>query len=442
MTVTSQPSLQRATPGSPREPWDRRRDGRALLALFLIAVTVYLLTARYTIVQVNDTRATAISAWSLGTQGTLALPTEWPDDAIPWATSGVDGRTYTDRFPGPTLWAAPFYTVAELIRPRGTPAHPYLANFAPAGVAAAFAGALAMCAAFAVYRRLERRRVAMAVTVFLAFGTGMWSVAASAMWTHGIGSLFLLLGVLATSGRRYGWAGAAFGIAILCRPQYAAIPAIIGLWEGARHRDLRPVLKIGALSALGLAAMSVYSHQLFGTWLPVAGYSTHKVAAVATTGPLRFAENVTLGLVHPLRGILVYTPVLLFLLPGIDRGWKAAPPWVRSSAVAGVVYALVQLRANGWDGGAGHFGSRLMLETLVLASPMLLITAREYLAPASQRVRLAAGAVVVASIGLHTVGATVVQHGFMDDDGIDSWQQRMDELCTERPELCPAPEEG
>jgi hypothetical protein len=418
------------------EPWDRRRDGRAAAVLFVLALTVYLLTASYTINQMNDTRDTAVSAWSLATRGTLALPEEWPEDVVFWATPGSDGRQYTDRFPGPILWTTPFYAVTELVSPRGTPPHPYLMNYAPAGVAAALAAALAVTVAFAVYRRLERRRFAWLAAAFLALGTGMWSVAADSMWTHGVGSLFLLLAVLATSSRRYGWAGAAFALAILCRPQLAVIAAVIGLWEGARHRDLRPVLQIGLVSATGVVAMGLYSRVIFGTWLPVAGYSTDKVSSVVRIDGSTFLENVGMALIHPWRGLLLYTPILLLLLPGLWRGWRVAPSWVRSSAVAGVVYAVVQLRANGWDGGADYFGSRLLLESLVLATPLLLLVFREFVLPGARAFQLTVGVVLLGSVVLHGLGATVLETGFGGIDGVTVWQETLEELCANEPEMC------
>jgi hypothetical protein len=418
------------------EPWERRRDAPAAVALFVLTLLVYLLTANYTLNQVNDTVATSVSAWSLGTRGTLALPDTWPDDTNRWFVEGQNGGTYTDRFPGPTLWAAPFYTMTEWVSPRGTPPHPYLADYAPAGVAAAFAAALAVTAAFAVYRRVERRTIALAAAGFLALGTGMWSVAADAMWTHGIGSLLLLLGVLGTSSRRYVWAGIAFGLAILCRPQYAVIPAVIGLWEGFRLRDLAPVVKVGLPSAAGLLSMSLYSQAIFGTWLPVAGYSTGKVSAVASTGGGEFLENLVYGLGHPLRGLLFYTPLLLLLLPGVDRGWKVAPAWVRSAAVGGLLYAVVQLRANGWTGGADYFGSRLLIELLVLASPLLLLTFRHYVPVEKRGVRLSLVVILSAAVVMHAAGATVMRTGVGGPDTSAAWEQRLATFCEERPQTC------
>jgi hypothetical protein len=437
LTVTDQPVALEdhgASPGH-HNRWEGR-DTRAAALLLLLLLPIYLLTATYTLEQLNDTRATAISAWSLGARGTLALPAEWLEEHIDWGVQGRDGRTYTDRFPGATVWAAPFYSVTELFTPRASsPPHPYLLNYAPAAVAAAFATALAIVAAFLVYRRIESRRRAWLAALFLGLGTGMWSVAADAMWTHGVGSLFLLLGVLASGGRRYALAGVAFGVAILCRPQYAVIPAIIGIWEGYRFRDLLPVIKIGALSSVGLALMSIYSQFYFGTWLPIAGYGAKKVGSVASIGGADFLENVVLGLVHPYRGILIYTPILLLLLPGIDRGWRVAPPWVRSAAVAGVVYAVVQLRANGWYGGLNYFGSRLLLETLVLASPLLLLTLRHYVLPTGRRaVRISLVVVLAASLLTHALGATTRSEGLYVVER--PFAERWDEFCRQEPDEC------
>jgi hypothetical protein len=425
-------------------PWDRRRDGRAALLIFLLVLGVYLLTAEYTINQVNDARDTATSAWSLGTRGTLALPQEWaewgPEDEhlMRWAAEGRDGRTYTNRFPGPILWGAPFYSATEVLSPRGEVEHPWLVNFAPGGVAAATAGALAVTVGFAVYRRLANRRLAIGAALTLAFATGMWSVAGDALWTHGPGSLMLLLGVLAMSYQRHARAGFAFAVSLLCRPQLAVVPAVMGIWAGARRRSLRPIIVVGLCSVLGLIAMSLYSQVLFGTWLPVAGYSTTRIDNIATTGPLEFARRIGLALIHPQRGLLLYTPLLLLLLPGVHRGWRAAPDWVRSAAVAGLAYLVVQFRANNWTGGADHFGSRLTLEALVLASPLLLVVFQRFIRT-TPLLLVMFSLVLVLSVGLHALGATVLETGLHGIDGVGHWRDNFVDLCESDPQLCDPP---
>jgi hypothetical protein len=409
------------------EPWDRRRDRRAALLLFLIVWGVYLGTATYTVSQINDTRATAQSAWSLGTRGTLALPQEW-EGTIDWEKEGRDGRLYTNRFPGPILWAAPFYTVGEALFPRETPGHPHLLNYAPAGVAAATAAALAVLASFLLFRRLADRRLAVIAAGVLAFGTGVWSVSADAMWNHGLTHLTLSLGVLAAIDGRHVRSGAAFAAAVITRPQVAVFAAVVGLWKGAVTRQLRPIIVIGAVSALGALAMVIYTRVLFGLSLPVAGHSPERVTDVATVPFLVFAERVWLTFVDPVRGVLFYVPALLVLLPFVRRGWRISPWWVKASAVAGVVYMVVQLRSNTYHGGAQFFGSRLTLEPLVLAAPLFLRTWQAFLS--RQRVlRWLLGVLLTIGIALHALGATVWRSPFFDSEAV--WEAHFEEICAD-----------
>jgi hypothetical protein len=411
-------------------PWDRRQDRRAALLLFLAVLTVYLLTATYTAKQVNDNVAVNLSAWSLGTQGTLSLPDSW-EGTNRWIREGRDGQLHTDRFPGAIVWAAPFYAAADLILDQGVPDHPLSMNYAAGGVAAATASALAVLVTFLVLRRLADRRLAAFAALAVAFGTGTWSVSADAMWTHGVTHLTLALGLLAAADGRHVRSGLLFAAAILTRPQTAVVPAVIGVWAGVTSRRLQPVVLIGAGSLLGVMALSYYSYRYFGTYLPVAGYSEGKVAAVATTSFAQFGERFFFTLVHPLRGVLIFAPFLLVLLPFAHYGWRASPWWVRASAVSGVVYLVVQLRSNTWHGGGSYFGSRLTLETLVLCAPLLLRTWQSRI-EASERLRGACIGLVVVAVGLHTLGATVLT---MHPRAVEAWWDRLVEQCHEDPNI-------
>jgi hypothetical protein len=262
----------RREPDGPRVPeapaWDRRRDRRATLLLFLVVWVAYLATASYTVDQVNDSRSATLMAWSLGARGTIDLPQDWSGE-IPWEDEGVDGSVHTDRFPGAWLWAAPFHAVSEAVLDRGTPPHPVLLNYAPSGVASATAAALAVTVSFLLFRRLAARRLAVQAALVLAFATGVWSVSADALWTHAVTHLTLSLGLLAAASGRDASSGLAFAASIITRPQTAVVPAVVGLWRGAAARRWRPIVVIGVTSAVGVVAMAVYSRLVFGTWIPV-----------------------------------------------------------------------------------------------------------------------------------------------------------------------------
>lgn len=399
------------------------------MLLFLIVWVVYLLTASYTVSQVNDNRSVTLTAWSLGTQGTIDLPQGWRGD-IPWEAEGVDGAIHTDRFPGAWLWAAPFHAAADAFLDRGVPPHPVLLNYAPSGVAAATAAALAVLTSFLAFRRLTDRRLALWAAGVLAFATGTWSISADAMWTHSITHLTLMLGVLGAASGREASSGLAFAFSVLTRPQTAVVPAVVGLWRGVSARSIRPVAVIGLTSALGVVAMVAYSRTVFGTWLPIAGYNAAKVESVATVTWTEFFLRFVGGFADPERGILVYTPFVLILLPFIRKGWRVSEWWVRAAAVGGLGYYVVQMRANGFEGGGHFFGSRLGLEMLVLSAPLLLRTWQAFVAGDSFLRRLTVGLIAVAFV-LHAFGATVLS---TSRSAPAFWANMIAEQCEEFPD--------
>lgn len=410
--------------------WDRRRDRRALWMLVAVALLVYLATATYGFFQVNDNRAVNISAWALGTQLNFELPEEWEGDNR-WIVEGRGGALYSNRFPGAIVWAAPFHAVGELLLDRGQPGHPAFLNYAPGGVATATATALAVGMSFLVFRRLAGRRLAVVSSLVLAFGTGTWSVSADAMWTHGLTQLTLLVGLLAAVDGRHVRSGLGFAAAVFTRPHTAFVAATVGIWRSVDTRRWRPMIVIGLVSLLGVVAMALYSNALFGTWMPVAGYDTSRPAGVATTGLGTTLVNIARTLGDPARGVLVYTPFLIVLLPFVSFGWRGSPPWVRSAAVAGLLYLVVQMRVNAWHGGGSFFGSRLTLETLTLLSPLLLRTWQNRL-QGSERLKGVTGGLIVVTVLIHAVGATVWS---MHPAAVDRWQQELDRYCEEEPDL-------
>ena len=398
--------------------------------LILVALLVYLLTATYDPFQANDNRAVNLSAWALGTQGTLELPPEW-EGGNRWIVEGRDGALYTNRFPGAILWASPFHAVGEMVVRRGAPDHPVFLNYAPGGVAAATVTALAVGMSFLVFRRLASRSLAAAATGVLAFGTATWSISADSMWTHGLTQLTLLLGVLATADGRHVRAGLGFAAAVLARPHTAVIPATVGIWSSARSRRWRPMIVIGLVSVLGLLSMSVYSFSLFGTWAPVAGYGATGPGLRSAGDILTLLERIAFMVAHPLRGVLVYTPFLLILLPFVRHGWRASPWWVRSAAVGGVLYLVVQVWGDSWAGGGGFFGSRLTIETLTLLGPLLLRTWQVSVSR-SARLKGACVGLVFAAVLTHALGATVMS---VHPDSAQEWRRELDRFCIENPEI-------
>jgi hypothetical protein len=112
-----------------------------------------------------------------------------------------------------------------------------------------------------------------------------------------------------------------------------------------------------------------------------------------------YLGNIVRGLIDPSRGLLVWSPFLLVLAPGLPSAWRAAPSWARGPAIGAVLYLLIQWKANLYAGGGGFSGYRYPLEALMAAGPLLYLAAREWVADRKVARRLfeltAAGAVTL-----------------------------------------------
>lgn len=389
--------------------------------LFFGTWLLYLLTANY-LFQSIDTTSMYYPSWQLARHGNITM-TAFADDLGFWVDTG--DRLVSNRFPGATWLATPFY----LLDPFGSPL-PLMANLT---AAAAVAGAVTVL--FVLLCRLVPTGTALTASLVFAFATPTWTVSADALWTHGPGQLWLLSGVLLFSRGRYLAAGLLLGAAVVTRPHYALVPAVLGLFELARTRRLRPVTLIALGSGLGLLVLLVYNQHVFGSWDPRGGYAPapgdNTGRSLDPTGitALQYGERLLGTLVSPSRGVLVLTPFLL-LLPGLRAAWRTGPSWVRAAAVGGTAYLLVQLRGNGWTGGYSFYSYRLAIEWLTLCAPLLVLAYVSWTSRARWR-RRAFLALVLFSLATHAVGALLYRGDGAEPDYWRHWPPG--QLISERP---------
>lgn len=371
---------------------DRYPAALSAAFVFLTLFLVYLPTATYHVGLSPDPLAAATPAWQLATHGNLTLDAF--EGVLPWFVDTGE-RIVSNRTPGVIFFAVPFYWLL------GTPDAP---NLAPATLAAVLAAAGAMTLLHLVFRRFVRPSTAMAAAFIAGLATSTWSISADALWAHGPNQLWLAAALLALAAERYWSTGVAFGLAVFTRPHLAVVPAVTGVWAAVRRRSWRPVVLVGVPSLLGLLGLLFYNNVVFGGASLTGGYGTYVASNLASRPWWHYAEGIAGTLISPDRGLLVMSPFLLALVPGLPAAWRAAPPWVRSCAVGGVVYMLVQLRINYFSGGNNFFSYRLSIELLMLSAPLLLLAYREWTARTTSRRRVFS-ALVCLSVAIQGLGA-------------------------------------
>ena len=380
-----------------------------LAGVFVVyAVTM---TAEPGVTGVTDWIFTAFPAWTLAQHGTLDI------DAIREVTTRgwqvpVGDHWRSDRLPGPILLAVPFYWVL------GSGEF----DMAPAGCAAALSGAVAIFFLHQVLLKVARRELALGAAIIAALATPMWTVTGDQLWTHGPALMGLTGGLWALSSSSYLAAGAGFAFAFFSRPTTVFAAATMGIWESASKRSIVPALKVAATGALGVLALLLYNRINVHEWTLLPGSYTGRGSDVLSTSPGgqnivdRWAGAIAGSLLSPLRGVLVYSPFLLLLLPGLPRGWRVAPAWVRSAAVGGLVMLVVQLAENSWIGGDGYFGYRVTLEAVVMSVPLLTLCWQEWTVHARWR-RLTFAALVLVTMWTFAVASVTTGSALASGSG-------------------------
>jgi alpha-1,2-mannosyltransferase len=229
---------------------------------------------------------------------------------------------------------------------------------------------------FAALRsRLRTWQAALAAGVF-GFATPVWSVAANQMWPHTITLLGIAGMAWASSTKRWWWAGVFGGLMLWGRLHAALIVAVLGLGVGWRRRDRGIVIRIAIASGAFLIGYCAWVRWIYGTWNPSGAYGSTTTGIVNGGEQYWFDVPNQLGMwVAPDRGILVWTPVILLLLPALVRSWRTLPDWARSLAYGGLVYTVLECALNTFTGGSAFYGYRYGLEMLACATPALAMSA-------------------------------------------------------------------
>lgn len=336
---------------------------RSALLLFVIVMGAYASTMS---TQMSlDPASAHVAAWNLVANGTTSIDAlnyleDHPLREV-WVTQNGE-HDVISRAPGTIAVAIPAYYVSHVLL--GVEEFSSWPGIVTAMILTASAIVLMF---FALLSKIEVR-LAFFVCLGLGLGTPMWSVSAEGVWPHTLTALGIAAMAWAASRSLWWLVGLFAGFSVWGRVHMAFVAATLGLLEAWRSRDWRIAAAVGLPSIALLGLMAVWSRWMYGQWRLTGNYSHTWVADVSDRYPNLFLNE--LGLFFSLgRGIFVWTPVALLLIPAVWRAWRELPSWTRSLLWGGVVYTLVQGFMIRFQGGDSFWGYRLGIELVVCATP-------------------------------------------------------------------------
>lgn len=263
------------------------------------------------------------------------------------------------------------------------------------------ASLLASLASVLMYLLLRRERIrwSLALAAVFAFGTNTWMTSSQALWQHGTGEflivLALLLVIAPASSVRTAALGAVCVLMAANRPPDALIAGAFVLFIVWSRR--RSALWLLAGAAVPLAALLYYDLNFIGH--VAGGYALGKAPNEIF---FRRDWSGVLGLlVSPTRGLLVFTPFLIFVPVGLIQRLRASSS--RGLAIALSFAAVAQLliySQTDWRAGVS-WGPRYLTDLLPILVWML--------APAPLVLRSVARSLLVlamaASVAVQIIGA-------------------------------------
>jgi hypothetical protein len=296
------------------------------------------------------------------------------------------------------LLVAPLYLPATLALNGDGWKQPQLDRWAEVmeKISASLLAAIASVLMFLVLRR-EGNRWALPLALVFAFGTDTWMISSQALWQHGSGELLITLALLLAVSRatptRTGLLGFVCVLIAANRPPDVLIAAAFVFFAIQTRRREAWWLVAGA--AAPLAALVYYNVVFIGK---LAG-------AYATTTGDGFFHVAVLGipglLVSPTRGLLVFSPFLIFVPWGLAQ--RLRTPSSRQLAIAlsvAVVGQIVVYSSADWRAGVS-WGPRWLTDLLPIMVWML--------APAplilKARARGVLVALMVVAVGIQVIGA-------------------------------------
>lgn len=310
-------------------------DRRTALALVVLALAVYNLNFR--VIQDGDTVSARLLPFALWRTGSLSL-----DAVADLAATVPPGKPYHEAY---YLWRSPtghLYTkypvvTPVLLAPLYAPAVAFLAwqgweqwrlqntSLRMEKLAASLVAALSVGLFYLLARRRAERPRALLAAVAYGFATTTWVISSQALWLHGLGELLAVGALLAATAQPRPWtllaAGVAAGLLAGNRPPDAALGAAVLVYLLARH-GRRALWALGG-AASALVPILFYNLTVFRHW--AGGYGVAGLAGPHPFYSYPLLQGIAGLLLSPAKGLLVFSPFLVFLAVRlVPASWTAA----------------------------------------------------------------------------------------------------------------------
>jgi hypothetical protein len=320
-----------------------------------------------------------------------------------------------------SIFVAPLYVpLAWYVKYRGLPLEgvefAYLIDLQEKVTASLIACASAAFVYLFLSELCESRRSVIALTLAYALGSNTWVISSQALWQHGISELLIaatiwwLLRAETNVTYLFG-VGCAAALAVANRPPNIIFAILILLYVISRYRTAGwRTIVAGIPIAFAFVSYNLY---FFGTF-----------TGRFTTAPSLWNTPILTGLagllLSPSRGLFVYTPWTLFSLSAIVLAFSSPAYSALHRYLALAVVSEVLLYSKWWCWwGGGCFGPRMLTDIMPILT-FLILPLRGPLR-ACAVLKIAFAALVLASIGIQTVGAYFAFNEHTEDAQLWSW---------------------
>lgn len=326
--------------------------------LLMLCGVLILYTANYRTLGASDTVPARHLPLSILREGNFDLDEFGSLHKAP-EMKGMDftGQHYVSSYPvGAAIFALPFYVVSAI----GTmPGNSWFTLELEKFAASLIVLTSVLIFYFTVHRFVHRS-AALIISIIYALATSSFSVSSQALWQHGASQLCLTAALycLVRGSKETIWtsfAGFPAAFAVVCRPTDALLVAPMGLY--VLFHQTRQFPRFFLCGIPPVLFQLVYNNHYFDN-----PFRTQFEVAQQDFWSTPIFEGLRNILFSPSRGLLIYSPVLIFGMIGIILSWrKSGRLLLRYLSIGVIANILLYSKFFCWWGGY-TYGPRLLAD--------------------------------------------------------------------------------